>query len=650
MKISFSILITFSLLLSFMMYSCSTQPGSTNTVTKTIVISNTITTIITNNIYNGPTNGEIITYTNAFPWELENATFFTITNNIEYSNLTVSNWLLPFEAGIITNLFTNTNILIFTSTNQDFFTNHISITNLISVVTNFLPEMPVTNISVNGISNLEVINYTNYPAWSAISASSFNTVNGVIVSNYVSTNWLVSLYAITLTNIYTNNIFIFQSSNSVYSVSPCTTTNLSSVISNICAPVTFGLAPGSYTNSTMLISLSCATPGSTIYYTTNGRDYIVYLGSVAFVDSVALTATSLKSGYLNSPAVSGNYNLYKWRNVGIPGFSAGTATYTSIAFGPDGLPCAAYMDGGNANKATVMKFNGTNWVNVGSAGFSTGLAADINIAFGIDGCPYVGYQDVGNGTRATVMKFNGSIWQTVGSAGFSPGGSCYNKFAIAPDGTPYIAFNDVIYNKTSVMKFNGTSWVYVGSAGFSGGSACWQCIAFGSDGTPYVAMQDPQTGGDRVMKFNGTSWVYVGNLLSGGSSYPSIAIGPDGYPNVPYQDNMAAGKATVMKFNGSSWANIGNYGFSVGAIANTSIAFGPDGLPYVAFGDAGLTGNGKASVMVLNGSSWVNVGPAGFSSGTVSWPCLVFSPDGIPFVIYGDGGNSGKATVMKFSK
>ena len=108
-----------------------------------------------------------------------------------------------------------------------------------------------------------------------------------------------------------------------------------------------------------------------------------------------------------------------WNIVGQPGFSATTASFTSLAFNGS-TPYVAYQDGAVAGKLTVKKFDGANWVTVGTAGFSAGIAGYISLAF--DGSiPYVAYRDGGNNNKATVMKFDGANWVTVGTAGFSAG-------------------------------------------------------------------------------------------------------------------------------------------------------------------------------------------------------------------------------------
>jgi len=69
-----------------------------------------------------------------------------------------------------------------------------------------------------------------------------------------------------------------------------------------------------------------------------------------------------------------------WQIVGSEGFSASEADNECMAIDTNGTPYIVYTDAGNANKATVMKYNGTAWVTVGSAGFSEGIANFTSIA------------------------------------------------------------------------------------------------------------------------------------------------------------------------------------------------------------------------------------------------------------------------------
>jgi hypothetical protein len=207
--------------------------------------------------------------------------------------------------------------------------------------------------------------------------------------------------------------------------------------------------------------------------------------------------------------------------------------------------------------------------------------------------------------------------------------------------------------KDSPMDY---AWKYVGNAGFSAGVAYGISFAFSpSNNQPYVAYQDREFIAENatVMMFNGTNWVNVGNA-GFSTDFPeniSLAFSPsESFPYVAYSDLVGSGlKATVMMFNGTNWVNVGNAGFSAGEADCISLAFSPsNNQPYVAYEDYG--NSQKATVMTFNGTDWVNVGNAGFSAGETEYESLAFNPsNNQPYVAFEDKGNSGKATVMRFN-
>lgn len=205
-------------------------------------------------------------------------------------------------------------------------------------------------------------------------------------------------------------------------------------------------------------------------------------------------------------------------------------------------------------------------------------------------------------------------------------------------------------------------WVNVGNAGFSAGSVRYASLAFDPiwTGYPYVAYSDNANSNKvSVMRYNDTSWVNAGNtgFSAGEGDYTSLTFGTGNQsPYVAFQDwggtSSEQGKATVMMLYGSSWVNVGNSHFSAGMANYTSIAFNPlNNQPYVAYVDWG--NSKKTTVMMFYASNWVNVGNAGFSAGEAAYTCIAFSPSdyylGIPFIAFEDYGNSQKATVMKFN-
>jgi hypothetical protein len=148
------------------------------------------------------------------------------------------------------------------------------------------------------------------------------------------------------------------------------------------------------------------------------------------------------------------------------------------------------------------------------------------------------------------------------------------------------------------------------------------------------------------------AWKNVGNAAgfsAGRADWTCLTFSPtDGQPYVVFKDFANSQKATVMRFDGTTWVYVGSAGFSTGMVYCTKIAFSLSGQLYVAFSDT--ANSWKATVMKFDGTNWVNVGNDGFSAGETIEISLAISPSGEPYVAYSDWGNSneGAATVMKF--
>ena len=366
------------------------------------------------------------------------------------------------------------------------------------------------------------------------------------------------------------------------------------------------------------------------------------------------------------------FNGTTWENVGTPGFSAGGASSTSLAFNGS-TPYVAYTDVGNSSKATVMKFsllipsltysssfneNNTNNGSVtgsivatliGDTFVNSGGTLTENIHYTLTNKPegLTAVMSVNqNGTIAT-LTFTGNAVNHLTENSISNLTITFldGAFTNTADSTQVTNYT----NNTGVINFYSIPiiWQNVGSAGFSAGEASNTSLVFNGS-TPYVAYRDwGNSSKVTVMKFNGTTWENVGTpgFSAGQASYTSLAFDLNDIPYVAFQDYANSYKTTVMKFNGTTWENVGSAGFSAGIAYNTSLAFNGS-TPYVAYMDDG--NSYKATVMKFNGTAWENVGTPGFSAGQADYTSLAFNGS-TPYVAYRDGGNSNKATVMKFN-
>ncbi len=120
----------------------------------------------------------------------------------------------------------------------------------------------------------------------------------------------------------------------------------------------------------------------------------------------------------------------------------GVTSNSAIALDASDIPYVAYGDGGNENRATVQRFNGSTWEVVGTAGFMVGAFSPNSLTFDSSDIPYVAYRDNGNGSKATVQRFNGSTWELVGTAGFSARSVDFNlSLALDSSGAPYVVYD-----------------------------------------------------------------------------------------------------------------------------------------------------------------------------------------------------------------
>jgi len=357
--------------------------------------------------------------------------------------------------------------------------------------------------------------------------------------------------------------------------------------------------------------------------------------------------------------LSHSISAQQWNNVGNAGFSAGSTEYNDMALDGSGTPYVVFRDNNNSGKVTGMKFNGNTWETVGTAGFSADAASYISMAINSNGIPYVAYKDFGTSGNGgiTVKKFNGTVWETVGSEGFSGSYISYTDIAFSSNGTPYVVYSSGgSTNKPTVKKFDGNNWVTVGNPAFSTSYVGSTCIAINSNDIIYVGYRDGGGNSDKatVMKFNDSSntWETVGSAkFSSGPAYGlNIAINNNNTLYVVYSDDGNGLKATAMKFNGTAWVSVGNAnGFSASYAAYTDIAINNTGTPYVVYRDGGNTL--KATVMKFNdgANAWETVGSAGFSAGNADYTSIAINSSDDLYVAYKDGGNSNKATVMKYS-
>jgi hypothetical protein len=98
------------------------------------------------------------------------------------------------------------------------------------------------------------------------------------------------------------------------------------------ATPTFSPAPGTF-GSTQSVTITCATAGATIYYTTSGADpttaSAVYSGAIPVSTTTTIKAIATAPGHTQSLVASGTYTINAPQPVATPVLSPTPGTYTS---------------------------------------------------------------------------------------------------------------------------------------------------------------------------------------------------------------------------------------------------------------------------------------------------------------------------------
>ena len=102
----------------------------------------------------------------------------------------------------------------------------------------------------------------------------------------------------------------------------------------VCAAPTFSPAAGTYT-STQSVAISCTTPNSTIYYTTDGTDPTasssVYSSAITVSETTTIKAIAAASDMTNSSVASAAYTILTPLTTMDAIYSAATTTNTDVA-------------------------------------------------------------------------------------------------------------------------------------------------------------------------------------------------------------------------------------------------------------------------------------------------------------------------------
>jgi len=281
---------------------------------------------------------------------------------------------------------------------------------------------------------------------------------------------------------------------------------------------------------------------------------------------------------------------------------------TSIAIGTDGFPVISYRDSGTNND---LKF--VHCASIDCSSNNTPITLDStdsvgqwnSIAIGSDNFPVISYYDLTNTALKLLHCTNGlcSSGNTISTIDNSDIVGRYTSIAIGTtDGFPVISYHDAggggslkLVHCTNVSCSGGEGVgfdtpVVLDSTDFVG---LFTSIAIGSDNFPVISYKDQTNSNLKLVHCTNTSCGSGGFdtpvLLDSATlvgDYTSIAIGPDGFPVISYQDSLNNNLKLVHCTNTSCGAfdapvtlDSNNAGFF------TSIAIGSDGVPVISYHD-----------------------------------------------------------------
>ena len=331
-----------------------------------------------------------------------------------------------------------------------------------------------------------------------------------------------------------------------------------------------------------------------------------------------------------------------WETVGGVAASDGSAEYLSLAIATNGLPFLAFRDNFAGSKATVINFNGIAWTNIGIKGFTGGTAYHVSLILSKSG-PYIAYRDLGI-NRAYAMKYDGSSWVYVGTNFSTSSESHHYSIQFDKYNNPIVGYNESSY--CIVKKYTNATWITEFTCDSYGSGLAYPDLLMDKSGNGYFVFADTFVNGikAKMYYYNGIDWSLLGGtfISTGNAFYMSLAVDTNEIPYVAYEDGNP-GRISVKKYNGTTWVNVGNLQFSSGNASEISIAISESGSPYVIYVDSSI-GGGQAIVKQFNGSSWVSVGSQPVSIGTAV-SCQIKAYKNKLYIAFSDSGNASKAIV-----
>ncbi len=435
----------------------------------------------------------------------------------------------------------------------------------------------------------------------------------------------------------------------------------------VSAPI-FSPAGGTF-DTAQSVTISCATSGAEIYYTTNEDTPTAasakYSAPIAVSSAMTIKAIGVKAGYSDSDVSSAVFSF----SPAVPVITPDSGTFdceqtVTITCGTSGSLIYYSTDGGNYQQYTApitLNGSGENTVKAYSVktGYPNSATVTKNYLFRSWGMVSEFFSSVNASSLLIdqssniyvacqapyIYKYNGSSWEIWLQYYFGNSSYYYHQLYKRPNNN-IIELIDATNHYGYAAEYNGSSWYSLSAYdNYCTLGQCYYKAVMDVDqyGVPYVLFQDNSNSNKlTVTKCVASVWQPVGTR---GFAYVStimgFAVAPGGTPYATVQNSGL----WVMKYDGTNWVYVGGQALSLNMSIESSIAVNTDGIPLVAH--AG-TGSGKLNVLKYDNINWVNEGNADITPGFVKFPILKYSPQGQLFVSCLDYDN-GKLIVMKLN-
>lgn len=417
------------------------------------------------------------------------------------------------------------------------------------------------------------------------------------------------------------------------------------------ATPTFGLSEGIYSGN-QTTTISCATTGAVIKYTTDGSDpsnsptvktYKTGAKILLPQGTNIIRAYAFKSGLI----VTGSTNEAEYIIIGtlvVPVFKPTSKSFVgSLAVE---MSCANpqakiyYTTDGSTPTPDSHLYSDTQKPTVYK---TTTIKARVFLDGWIP-------SNIVSATYTSTDKAANLVWQDLGTT-FGNGAVRSASELRVYQGIPYIAFVDGVSSKATVWSYSTNTWGPLGQTTVSDGNANYLKL-FNVGNKLYLSYADESNGNKAtIMKYD-SSW---SSVATGFSEHEILENSLYVYNNKPYlafQDRLAADGsqdyASIM-WQDSSWKYIGGEGCSNTGINLISLAV-YKGKPYVIYS----TTSGDVEVKYYNsstgiGSSWTGLGVLSATGVLSKYTKICLDTTGMTYVLYNDYAQlSGKMVVKKY--